>query len=218
MHHDFWHERWQRGQIGFHQGEVNPWLQRFWPSLKVPAEGRVFVPLCGKSQDMAWLRQQGHGVVGVEISEIAVRNFFAELGLAPEKRETDGYVSYEAAGYQLLCGDFFALKMEMLGAFAAIYDRASLIALPSDMRQRYAAKMLRLAPSGMQTLLVAFEYPQHEMEGPPFSVNEAEIALLYAASAKIALLHDADILEQEPRFRAKGVTRLHEKIYLLTRR
>jgi thiopurine S-methyltransferase len=218
MDHDFWHERWQRGQIGFHQDEINPWLQRFWPRLEVPVGGRVFVPLCGKSRDMVWLRQQGHEVVGVEISEIAVRDFFAGLGLVPAKREIDGLVAHEADGYTLLCGDFFALKAETLGRIAAVYDRASLVALPPDMRQRYAAKMLRLTPSGMQTLLVAFEYPQHEMEGPPFSVSEAEIALLYAASAKIVLLHDEDILVKEPRFRAKGVTRLHEKIHLLTRR
>lgn len=218
MQHDFWHERWQRQQIGFHQEAINPYLQRFWREAGMPAAGRVFVPLCGKSRDMVWLRAQGCEVVGVEISEIAVRDFFAELGLVPVQRESGAFLYFEAAGYTLLCGDFFALTAQDLGPLAAVYDRASLVALPPDMRPQYAAHMLQLVPPGIRTLLVAFEYPQQEMDGPPFSVTQREVADLYAEAHAIALLCDADILAQEPRFRDKGVSRLHEKVYLLTRK
>ncbi|HEY3327716.1 MAG TPA: thiopurine S-methyltransferase [Novimethylophilus sp.] len=218
MHHEFWHERWQRNQIGFHQDQVNLYLRHFWPAAGMPAAGRVFVPLCGKSRDMAWLRQQGYEVVGVEISEIAVRDFFAELELVPAQRESGPFLCYEAAGYMLLCGDFFALEAADLGVVTAVYDRASLIALPPDMRRRYAMQMRKLVPAGVRTLLVAFEYPQREMDGPPFSVAEQEVAELYADANEIALLCDEDILEREPRFRDKGVGRLHEKVYLLTRK
>ena len=74
MHPEFWLERWQQNQIGFHQARVNPYLQQFWPQLGIAQTGRVFVPLCGKSSDMLWLRAQGHEVVGVEFSELAVRD------------------------------------------------------------------------------------------------------------------------------------------------
>lgn len=218
MHHDFWHERWQRRQIGFHQDEPNPYLQRFWPAAGMPDGGRVFVPLCGKSRDMLWLRQRGYEVVGVELSEIAVREFFAENGLASTQRQVGAFSCHAAVGYTLLCGDFFALTPADLGAVAAVYDRAALIALPPELRRRYAAHMLRLVPPGMHTLLVAFEYPQQEMEGPPFCVTEEEVAALYGESCAIMRLHDEDILVREPRFRDKGVSRLHEKVYLLTRR
>lgn len=217
MEHDFWHERWQRRQIGFHQTTVNPWLERFWPSLQA-GPGTVFVPLCGKSRDMVWLREQGHAVVGVELSEIALREFYAELGLIPQQTDCGPLSCFEADGYRLYCGDFFALTSQLLGPLAAVYDRAALIALPPELRMRYAARMAELAPAGLSTLLVAFEYPQHEMEGPPFSVPQDEVAALYAATHDIRLLHEADIIAQEPRFRDKGMSRLDEKVYCLTRR
>ena len=44
----FWHQRWQAGQIGFHQDAPTPLLLRHWPTLQVPAGGKVFVPLAGK--------------------------------------------------------------------------------------------------------------------------------------------------------------------------
>jgi len=78
MDPQFWHERWQRNETGWHQREINAHLQDFWPQLQQPAGGRVLVPLCGKSRDLLWLRAQGHAVLGVEISPIAVREFFAE--------------------------------------------------------------------------------------------------------------------------------------------
>lgn len=213
----FWHERWQRRQIGFHQDDVNPWLERYWPALGA-GPGAVLVPLCGKSRDMAWLRAHGHEVVGVEISELAVREFFAEQGLVPREFDAGPFHCLAAGGYRIFCGDFFALSTELAGPITAVYDRAALIALPPEMRVRYAAHLAGLLPQGHPALLVAFEYPQPEMEGPPFAVLEDEVEELHAAGYDIRLLHDADILDQEPRFRDKGVSRLHEKVYCLTRR
>lgn len=80
MNEAFWHERWARNEIGFHLGEVNPYLLRHWPSLALPNGARVLVPLCGKSLDMAWLVEQGFTVVGVELSEKAVRAFLTSNG------------------------------------------------------------------------------------------------------------------------------------------
>jgi len=215
MQADFWHERWQLGQIGFHQAEINLHLQQFWAHLQAPPAARVFVPLCGKSRDMLWLRAQGHEVLGVEISPLAVQAFFDENGLQPQVMRHGAFEVYRADGLQIYCGDFFALQPEQLTGVGAVYDRASLIALPPDMRPAYAARMHALLNDGTRTLLVAFEYPQHEMDGPPFSVSEAEVRALYGAHCSVRKLHELDILDQEPRFRARGLTRLQEKIYLL---
>ncbi|HQR51038.1 MAG TPA: thiopurine S-methyltransferase [Methylophilaceae bacterium] len=216
MLHDFWHDRWQNNQIGFHQGEANAWLQQFWPALAVAPGSRVFVPLCGKSSDMLWLRAQSYAIVGVEISRLAVEAFFAENGM-PVTVSTQGEFSvYESDGIRLYCGDYFALTAQHLDGVCAVFDRASLIALPPEMRAGYARHMRQLLPPGSQTLLVAFEYPQAEMQGPPFSVQEEEVRALYAAHCDITLLHVADILAQEPRFRDKGLSRLQEKVYALT--
>lgn len=214
MQSEFWLKRWQQNQIGFHQGRVNPYLQQYWPQLGVAPASRVFVPLCGKSGDMLWLRAQGHEVVGVELSELALRAFFEENDLAMEVRSEDGFQVFESAGIQLYCGDFFRLGRSHLAGVEAVFDRAALIALPPEMRPDYVAHLHSLLASNTQTLLVTFEYPQSQMQGPPFSVEEAEVRTLYRDDS-IRLLQTADILAQEPRFRDRGVTRLQEKVYAL---
>lgn len=218
MNPDFWHERWQNRQIGFHRDEVHPYLTQFWPALSIAPDSRVFVPLCGKSNDLLWLRAQGHEVVGVEVTPIAVREFFEENRLTPSVSTVGPFQLYECDGIRLYCGDFFDLTASHLAGVSAVYDRAALVALPPEMRERYASHLLQLLPSGTKTLLVAFEYPQHEMSGPPFNVDAAEIAALFGGQCEIRQLLEADILQQEPRFRDKGVTRLKETVYRLQSR
>jgi len=216
MEKAFWLERWERAEIGFHQSEVNPYLLQYWPTLHVAQGGEVFVPLCGKSLDMLWLRQQGHAVLGVELSPIAVRDFFAENGLLPMHASAGQFDLCEADGIRILCGDFFELTREHLAQVRAVYDRASLVALPREMRGRYARHLAGLLSPGTQVLLVTFDYPQAEMNGPPFAVSVDEVRALYGAYAEVRLLAQVDILEREPRFRARGVTRMQENIFLLT--
>lgn len=216
MQPDFWHDRWQQNQIGFHQDAINLHLQQFWPKLGIALGHAVFVPLCGKSVDMLWLRAQGYAVVGVELSPLAVQAFFSENGLQATTTTQDRYSVYEADGIRLYCGDFFDLTAEDMKGVRAVYDRASLIALPPDMRPAYAAHMRQLLVAGTKILLVTFDYPQHEMNGPPFSVQESEVRALYGDHCTIECIHTADILEQETRFRDRGVTRMQEKVYLLT--
>ena len=93
----FWLQRWQEGQIGFHRSDVMPLLEKHWPSLQLPAGSRVLVPLCGKSLDMHWLAAQGHRVLGVELSPLAVTQFFEEAGLTPV-RTTSPYGEHFRAG------------------------------------------------------------------------------------------------------------------------
>lgn len=216
MKKEFWLERWERAEIGFHQEEVNPYLLKYWGELHAAKGGEVFVPLCGKSLDMLWLRQQGHDVLGVELSPIAVRDFFAESNLTLTHTSEGHFDRCEADGIGILCGDFFELTRDHLSRVSAVFDRASLVALPPEMRERYAHHLAELLPSGTQVLLVTFDYPQEEMPGPPFAVSEAEVRALYDRYAEIRLLEQADILDREPRFKARGVTRMQENIFLLT--
>jgi len=216
MQPDFWHERWQRNQIGFHQPEINPHLQGFWDQLGAAPGSRVFVPLCGKSSDMLWLRDQGFEVVGVEISPLAVRDFFRENDLQADVATQGKFELWEAGGIRIYCGDFFDLGPAHLDGVRTVYDRASLVALPPAMRRDYARHMVRLLAPHSRALLVTFEYAQEEMQGPPFSVQEPEVRALYGGSCTIELVHDADILEQESRFRERGMSALQEKVYLLT--
>ncbi len=216
MQQEFWHERWQLNQIGFHNQEINGHLQHNWPTLNIAAGRRVFVPLCGKSNDMLWLLAQGFEVIGVELSPLAVQAFFAENGLSVTIRQQGKFSVSETAGLSIYCGDFFDLNANDLAGVNAVYDRASLVALPPEMRAAYALHMQRLLEPGTKTLLVAFDYPQHEMQGPPFSVQTHEVQALYGNWCHVELLQTEDILDREPGFRAKGVTRMQEQVYAQT--
>jgi thiopurine S-methyltransferase len=214
---EFWHDRWRTGQIGFHQSAVDRNLRQYWPDLGLAGIGRVFVPLCGKSLDLLWLCEQGHSVAGVELSTVALESFCMEHGVPAKRRILDDFDVYEAAKLQLFRGDFFALIPQLLGPITAVYDRAALISWVPELRAAYVEHMTALSNPGTQTLLVTMEYSQEQMNGPPFSVSADEVDRLYAGHHEIRVLSRQDILANEPRLRSRGLTRLHEACYRLTR-
>jgi len=215
MQSDFWHQRWQRNEIGFHQEEVNLHLREYWPQVGAPHGGAVFVPLCGKSNDMLWLRERGHPVIGVELSPLAVEAFFRENGLEATRQSGERHECWKAGEATLLCGDYFSLQPEDVAGVAAVYDRASLIALPPDMRTLYAAHLIALFQGRVPVLLVTLEYPEEQMQGPPFCVHEDEVRRLYGAHFEISCLVEHDVLADNPHLRGKGIDFLTEKAYLL---
>jgi thiopurine S-methyltransferase len=214
---DFWQQRWRDNQIGFHQQQVTPFLEQSWEAIGVAAGGRVFVPLAGKSLDMAWLAARGHRVLGVELSQLAVEQFFDEQGLTPTIRESGHGRHYSAGAIELVCGDAFALDRAILADCTGVFDRAALIALPPPLRQRYAAGLYSQLPRGCRGLLVTLEYPQQEKSGPPFSVREDEVRALYGRDWTIDVLERLDILAVQPGFVAEGVTALDTVAYRLQR-
>jgi len=215
VQHEFWHQRWQQNQIGFHSDEINRHLQQQWSKLRVEPNSRVFVPMCGKSNDMLWLLAQGYQVVGVELSPLAVEAFFSDNGLQPTLRHQGDFVVSEIDGLQIFCGDFFALRPADLGKIDAVYDRASLVALPYEIRIDYVLHMSVLLTAGVRILLVAFDYPQHEMPGPPFSVQTEEVEKLYYSWCDVELLADEDVIEQELHFKERGLSQIREQVYRL---
>lgn len=216
MNPDFWHQRWAENKIGFHQSEPTPLLLKHWPALAVPQGARVFVPLAGKSLDMVWLASQGHRVFGVELSRTAVEQFFAEHELQPEVEESRYGRHYRAGPIEIVCGDAFALDTEILGDCEAVFDRAALIALPPDLRKRYADELYARLHGGCRGLLITLEYPQHEKDGPPFSVSEGEVHALYARDWRITLAERRPIPRDHAGY-VEGVSRLDTAVYVLQR-
>ena len=217
MQPEFWHDRWRKGQLGFHQSAVDRNLQAYWPGFKLAAASRVFVPLCGKSLDLLWLRDHGHAVAGVELSAVALESFCMENGIPARRRLTGDFEVYQAERLELFRGDYFALTPELLGEVAAVYDRAALISWPSALRESYVAQLAALTRPGTQTLLITLEYKQEQMSGPPFSVSSEAVGRLYARQHEIRRLGRQDVLANEPRLRSRGLTELHEVCYQLTR-
>jgi thiopurine S-methyltransferase len=215
MQPEFWKQRWAEGQIGWHQHEVDRLLNKHWSALGLAAGSSVLVPLCGKSLDMAWLASAGHPVMGVELSGLACATFFAEQGLEPTEYQRGAFTVMSAPDISLWCGDVFALEGADLADVAAVYDRAALIALPPELRQRYVDEVYAQLPAGCSGLLITLEYPQAEKAGPPFSVDEDEVRQLFEPAWQVDQLERRDILASEPRFAEAGVGSLHTVVYRL---
>jgi thiopurine S-methyltransferase len=218
MEHDYWLTRWQQGETGFHQNEINVYLRQYWQELDLAQGSEVFVPLCGKSRDMLWLRSQQHTVLGVELSAIAVQTFCRENGRFTQYERDEKFERYEMDGIRILCGNFFDLGKNELAKVNAVYDRAALVALPPEIRKRYARHLLNHLPPATKILLINFDYPQSEMQGPPFAVSPDEVEALFHEYAEIKLLDKLDVLAQNQRFQERGLSRLQESIFLLTLR
>lgn len=210
-----WADAWERGQIGFHQSETNDFLARFGQRVWGDTPGRVLVPLCGKSLDMVHLRGTATAVVGVEFVEQAVAEFFAERELEPVIERTPP-VRYEAGNYTLFAADFFSITIHHVGPIDSVFDRASIVALDADTRARYAEHLATLLRSGAQVLLITFVYNQEFMAGPPFSVPDDEVQLLFGEKFDIEHLETVDALNDE--MRSRGATTFESVAYKMVRR
>lgn len=213
---EFWLERWERGETGFHQASGNELLQRHWPSLGLQPGSTVLVPLCGKTFDMVWLAAAGHRVVGVELSPLAVDDFFREQGLEADTRTHGAFVIRSAGPISIWCGDVFELPAEATADVTGIYDRAALVAFPPTLQKRYARVLRGLAAQIKAMLLVSLDYPEGEMAGPPFSTPLMRVAELLGAAYEINIRETRDGLEKSPNLTERGVTRLDEAAYRLT--
>jgi thiopurine S-methyltransferase len=210
MDADFWLDRWRHNAIGFHESQANPLLVTHRASLSLAAGSRIFVPLCGKTLDIHWLLSRGHQVAGAELSEIAVQQLFASLGVTPAATTIGQITRYSAPGIDIFQGDIFAVSRSDLGPVHAVYDRAALIALPDSMRTRYARHMERLTERARQ-LIICLNYEQRLLAGPPFSVDGAEVARLYQPAYDLRLLASAEVAGG-----LKGICPATEDVWLLT--
>lgn len=191
MDETFWHVKWQRNEIGFHEPRPNPLLTDNFAALRLPAGARVFVPLCGKSRDIHWLLEHGCQVAGIELSPIAVTGLFSELGLAPRISPAGPLVRYEAGHLCIWAGDIFNLTQAELGHVDAVYDRAALIALPAPTRMAYARHLVTITDAAPE-LLVSMEYDQSRKAGPPFSVDENALQHYYGDTFTLdRVMHEA---------------------------
>ncbi len=192
MEANFWHQRWENQQIGFHLGDANPLLVKYANRLSLGKGARVFLPLCGKTLDIAWLLSNGFRVAGAELSAIAIDQLFESLGVEPTITAVGALKHYSAHDIDIFVGDIFELTLEMLGPIDAIYDRAALVALPFEMRVRYAAHLQMITQHASQ-LLIQFVYDQNLVEGPPFSISDEEIQRHYKDRYALTLLESAEI-------------------------
>lgn len=217
--HQAWLDRWRDGRIGFHLDKVNGYLARHADAMTDRRDARVFVPLCGKSLDLAWLAERGHDVVGVELAEDAVLALHEEQGLSPDEIiEGEAHRCYVSGRVRVFVGDFFALSPAVIPPFDAVWDRAAMIALPESVRPAYAAHLRGFLAPEARVLLSTLVYDQARMNGPPFSVSADEVRGAYEDAFSIERLEEKDITAENPRFAEAGLDVVSEETWLLTPR
>lgn len=211
MDNEFWHKRWAENQIGFHLLDVNEKLKTYWEALSPTRNESVLVPLCGKSEDLVWLSKRHDEVVGVELSDVAVRAFFSEHFYLPEVSLLGrGIKLYQFDQIKLYAGDFFTAP---LSAYPLVYDRGALIAMPDAMRPSYVERLLSLTLKGGRILLITLCYPEKGVQTPPFSVDEQNVRALFSTCNKVSLLAEDKNPMRPPK--AKDYSYFIEQVWLI---
>lgn len=213
-----WHRRWEEGRIGFHQEHVNPQLVRHWDSLGLRGHEQVLVPLCGASLDLRWLAGRGHSILGVEVSPVAVSQFFRLAHMNPDVYRRDGFTVHGFGAVEIWCGDFFDLRFAHTRGIRALYDRAALVALQADDRERYARHLAELLAPGSVGLLVSLEIEAGELPGPPFSVGDEEVRRIFEPDFEVRELEGGDVTADSKNLVDRGAERIVETVYELQRK
>ncbi len=204
---DFWLDRWQTGRIGFHQEGVDSKLIEFWPAL--PKNSRVLVPLCGKSNDLIWLAEQGYQVTGVELSSLAVIQFLGDNDFTYETHQEGELKIYtvKELPLRIIEGDFFRFTES---GFDACYDRAAMVAMPSSKRADYVAHTVaRLSPDAF-VLVISLRY-DGDKNTPPFSLEDSEVRSLWGS--QIQKIACEDLAQTNPRYTEQGHTFFEESAW-----
>lgn len=210
-----WLQCWRDRSIDFHQASVNPLLARLWPDLHLACGSRIFVPLCGKSLDMIWLAEQGHHVIGVELSPIAVSAFFRENALQVRQQRRGAFTLWRSKHISIYCGDYFSLRAHDIGAIDTVYDRAALTALPVPLRVPYLAKLNQITGGRSNIFLLTIEDADADATLDEALAVDAEVTQLYAGNFSIDLTFAESVLEPDPAGSAGGTVRAEYKAYRL---
>ena len=215
---NFWEERWHLGQTGWHNQVVNNNLHNHADALFQTEMPTIFVPLCGKTLDMSWLAEQGAQIIGVDLVEQAIHEFFAEKNEIPECSTVHRIPRFQNDNITLFQANIFNINTNVIGHVDAIFDRAALVALPLEKRQEYAEHCLSLLKSGGTILLITYDSPVADTQGPPFPVRKGTVESLYASASKCELLAEVTMTpENDERLAKRGLDWSRSDIWKITK-
>jgi len=213
---NFWLDSWKDNKIPFHQKQINPILKQQINHLNLSKGDIVLVPLCGKSLDMLWLAELGYKVIGVELSEIAVEEFYTESNIIPTIDVYAGYKHYKSESIDIICGDFFNIDLSTIKTINAIYDRAALIALPNKLRESYIKRISEISQKGVKVLLIVIE-SQEKNIGPPYQIDVNDITKLYSRDFLVDKIYQKNIENISQHIKKLGYKEIKDVVYLLER-
>lgn len=182
----------------------------------------ILVSLCGDSPDLGWLCFKGCSVVGVEVSETAVKKFFGKSfsGPIPFDVTTDGnakvYSATDGKKLKIYVGNFFdeGISPSKIGTFDCIWDAHGIVSLPSVQQEPYAKKLATFVKPKGKILFSTVEYDVTKLEeGPtPALVSMPILQEFYPESSKVELLENKPLGPGAP----KGVDEWSNPIVLIT--
>jgi len=210
-----WLEFWKNNETNWHSDVVTQELEEYLGLLKLEPGDKVFFPLCGKSLDMTYILNQGFSVIGVELSEIGIKQFFHENGLDFTISQVGEFDLYSAKNIEIYCGDFFSLTSKHLCDVKAVFDRKSLIALDRNLRQKYVKHLNDIISLDVRILLITLYYPQRQMSGPPFSVGKSEVESLFSMAFNYQELKSFQDIENGSKLTRSGVDYIENAAYCL---
>ncbi|KAM4028207.1 thiopurine S-methyltransferase isoform 2-T3 [Anomaloglossus baeobatrachus] len=216
---DDWKHKWEIKNIGFHEKEIHPLLVEFINEMQYGrTKLNIFFPLCGKVVDMKWLADKGHNVVGVDVCEIALKEFFVEQNIPYNEETVDeipgAKVFKSVSGtIALYCCSIYDLSPSVIGKFDGIWDRAAFVAVNRRDRERYTNVLLSLMAKDCRLLLVTVEYDPKLHKGPPFYVPESDIETFLGPSCTYKLLKKMDAFTDKQK--KWGIDFYFENLYLV---
>ena len=234
-----WLGRWTESKLGWHKSDPHPFLLKHGSHL-IPhfdsdadtcevseSKSRIFFPLCGKSVDMSFFAKlfEVDEVVGVDGIRKALLEFAdenKELHIDVENTSSiSAFEKFSGEKISLLKGDFFALDDDATeGKFDYIFDRASLVAIQPDLREKYVEILGNLIKPGGRILLIVIDRREGNESGrtagPPFSVDEQEVKRLFGATNWVESIEKVDEVEEDvSQYRMPGVERLFELVFVI---
>lgn len=211
----YWLDRWQNNDVDFCQESPNEFLVKHFSRLNINSSSVCLVPMCGCSIDMLYFLSKGVKVVGIELSEKAVLSFFSQNNIKYEIIEESDYKCYKGNDIEIYVTDIFNLPKiaKNLPDFDIWYDRGAYIALPEDIRARYAKMMLQVCSDNTQILLLVMEHDK-KSQTPPYSVTQAELIKNFSPNIEFELI-DSKQRENIPDYRKdEGMTEQYYTAYL----
>lgn len=160
---------------------------------------RILLPLCGKSNDLRFLYQNGHIVTGVECAPQAIDDFFTLNNLPHQVREING--TRKGAKVNLhstlderlrVCqSNFLTLDSpETLNAtIDCVWDRGAFGTITDEEQELYIKTIRRLLSDNFRYLLLVLEFDAEKSSDPvPLPQPEEKVRRMFGEFCNIEKL------------------------------
>ncbi|MRX28461.1 thiopurine S-methyltransferase [Kangiella sp. HZ709] len=210
MDYHFWDTCWQRASQPFHLSEAHPFLRRYLYLLD--NKEKLLLPLSGKSVDPIFLAQNNIHSTSIEFNPSAIDNFIIDSELSFKRKTFEQKKCYDFGDFDIWLADFFDIETKDIGKFSQVFDRAALVALPKELRDKYIKHLKSLLQPKATILMVTMDYEEGEMSGPPFYIAQNELTELFPESS-IRELDRISLINNHHRWKELQLSKLDEVLF-----